>query len=840
MALAGKFTKFLAYLDTLHDFCGARNRLIPVSTMKSYVASAFNYEGVNDVIKDIGSILSKSPDLKAQLHKQINELFEYRSGNFNTFEQNVVDFVMTLSRITQGDQENVVEFNIKKNEANEQLKTIIPKHVVYDTSVLSYNYICNTLDEQISVTMATMWDGDGANVNIPESCSDDQTRLSFHLTKTDNELSSFDKIAIEGNTISTVLGSKKATLSWQEIQDTLGKALNVKSYVTYINKPAILKDMLLRLLQMKDSNDTKHLVGRITDVKRSGDWLQLAAMQIMRQSKIHPDMMLYTVDTPLAARALATGETAVVTYSPPGKGVVNIRVVGNAELTPKMRQQKQEELQRYEHVLRESWLHKRKNISSLLDKLSDLIVNLVSTQWISKKTLAEEMAEQLPVADMRGLTFPVTNFLRQKHIQILTFLLYVYVMLRHLNDHKKKYAVPLPNEKKAATTATRKRGLEDQQPETTEMDDQSLLKTIRNMKTYFIDGLGIPYIEMIYVLKYDVLEKDLAALKEYVKVIPDVYKPTLSDDIDAADRRYLNERTSITNQVHYMMSEMIEMSGLIDRKGEDARNPKYRVGQNETNYSMYANAIKNIRGDAQHFTRLISRTDSKSTIFDAFGKKANELKNTVKTIRMQGGMNDMFDTSVATGRYFDIMYLCKKYIDNSLFTHELQNIPTLPPKPVVQISPDTQTMRVPTALLAEESPFIQQFFAGYPFELDMVMIPVVDYLLAILLRDMFISKNVEYGIDAPSTDRRSPPPDDQPAQLSSDLKADIEKLTAVSSTPTRGTQMTKQSLVPGVSSRPGYIPKAGRQTNAPAKAPTMVHSTRIGIFGGAVDKNIDI
>lgn len=759
MSISNEFTKFLAYLDTLHDFCGARNKIIPIQVMRGYVASAFGFKDESDAIRSIHSHVRTD-----ELRKQAADLFYYRAGKFNTFEQNVVDFVMTVSRMERGDAENVVEINIKKNVESEHLKALIPTNVVYDTSVLSYDYICNKLNEKISVTMATNWDGDGTNINLPRTCEDDQTSHEFRLSKDYNELSTLNDIIIKGNTVSTVVGGKKYSMTWDQIQEELHGFLNVKSYVLNVKDPSKIKQLFRNFLQITPTQDRNisfiNTVGRITDVKRSGDWLQLQAMTTLRTKlpTTHKDMMLYTVDTPLAARALSVNETAVVTYAPPGKGEINVRIIGNTDLSPDMFKAKTAELEGYkELVLGRSWLKTEEDIGKLISNLNELIYKIVATKWRSKKELAKELAiaEQIRVDDLGHLTYPITDFLRQKHIQILSFLIHMSTLLQHLQKHRKVLRY------QEASSTKRQKVAEKKDP------SQALLKEIREMKSYFTDILRLPSIDMINVLDPNSLADDITAVTSYIENIPDVFTKDLIHHITSYKS---SSTTPITNHVHYMMNEMADLHRdlyISNDRTEQTRIPKYSIGRSEANYRKYASAVNTVICDTQYHMKEIANMDKKLDGIKVFKNKAVELKHFIKnTMKMKGGVGGaslfnqrLFDLSVASGNYFIIFALYNRYIDRNAFRNEIQYIPTLMSTnilaaPVVKVSRNG-IAHVPEALLLNDSPFIQQYFSMYPVSpRGIKSIPIEEYVMAMFIRDMFLMRNQP---SSPNSHRPSPP-----------------------------------------------------------------------------------
>jgi hypothetical protein len=707
-----QLTRFMAYLDTLHDFCGPRNKLVSKREMINYMRHAFEYKSVNDVYPVIQGI---NEPLHSRLKTQINELFDYGAGSFNTFEQNTFDFAAAIDRYYKGNIENVIEIDVKKNVFDRRLKDISLDYILYDTSVLSYEYICNVLNKHITVTMATNWDGDGNNTNVDARCRDDRLGLEFALEKRLAELSSLDRIVIKDDKIYAVLGGNSPHLSWQRIQNDLSKLLNVKTYAMHMSKPTTMMQTFKDFLQIP-AGVTKigtGIVGRITDVKRSGDWMQLQAMEPL--DNIHKNMVLYTVDTPLAARCLLKRRVSIVTNKRPGKDTVNVRIVGNVQMNDSILLSKQQENAEYDNTIARSWIKNADpEIKPLLSLLGSTITNLIRRGW--NKVELHVLDDTLVKKDLGYNTFSIEKAIQQKKNEVLLFLIEMLVTLSHIHENTREYG-RLWDTRFAArrqTAQRQKRSVSASSEQPTRQTRQKqrggmgkddfmvLLERTQSKKTFFTEELRLQAIERMSALVKENLIIDIGQLERYVYSIPNNYNPEFFDTVQ--NKAGIDDKCSISGGVYNIMMELYDIMDLMQYT---SRTAVINYGRTEADYDKFVSTINNSYESSIAAGKTIL-SYQKPLVTHYLGLALNE-KSTIKTI-----MN--FVTIVATLKKGGA---------------------------ITQIDKRTDIIITPEENLRRESPFIQAVFARPEYlssDHKIYRIPVIDYLIAILIRDMFFEK----------------------------------------------------------------------------------------------------
>jgi hypothetical protein len=641
---------------------------------------------------------------------------------FNTFEQNTFDFVATLDKYYKGNLENVIEIDVKKNVLDRRLKDISMDYILYDTSVLSYDYICNVLDKHITVTMATNWDGDGNNTNVATKCRDDRLGLEFGLTKSKNELSSLDRIIIKDDKIYAVLNEKASSLSWQKIQEDLSNTLNVKTYTIHMNKPASIMKTFKEFLQIPESA-TKiqpNIVGRITDVKRSGDWLQLQAMEPL--DKVHKNMVLYTVDTPLAARSLLKKRISIVTNKRPGKDTVNVRIVGNVQANDAIVETKRKELNDYTNAFKNSWIVKKEDISPQLQQLADIINGLLARKW--NKVSIAQLDNTLVKKDLEYNTFPVERAYHQKQNEVLAYLINMYVTLSHLQAKAPQIAKAWQEQFESAPrkpVAKRRQSSPSPQERAkirrggagSKDDFMTLLQRTQAMKTFFAEYMNLNSMEHMFALSKNNLEFDLKFVATYLSNLPDAYTQTLFQSIE--NMKTDSSKLPLANTAYSIMMELHELSDLVQFRD---RNVSFKYGRTEVDYDRFATAInKTYTETIMYAVRTMMYTPQ---LVNSYLERGFPGKYTIKTL--------------------------------NTFVISLINIKKGGASPPQLDKKNSIIIAHPSHVLSE-SPFVRTTFARPEYfhkPTRTYRIPVTEYFIAILIRDMFFERFKHTCFDAKS------------------------------------------------------------------------------------------
>lgn len=544
------FTRIKAYLDSLHDFCGERNKLIPQDVMKSYIRSAFGLDMRLDTqLSKLRTFVSNGEKLQ-KLEVQLTQLFNYNAGRFASFEKNMMDFVMDLQNSVLQKKSVILEFDIAKTDTDYQFNAIVPKMIIYDTSDFSYDYICNKMNKRIVITTATNWDADGKHSHIPELCDIDKTQVTASLSKQKQELSTLQYIEATKNNITVYFDNNKTdgeTIDWDNIITELQNNLNVVTYTKIISSQE-MRDTFRRLLRIpKGKNVSIHdIVGKVIDVKRSGDWLQLKSMIELAKhadGQKEKNYILATRDIPLAAHALSENETAMLTTS--RAGLVNVRIVGTPKMSLQVKTMKIKELKNLVSTLQKSWVITCKPKSQTIQQINVILECLLKTIFHMIKTW-----DSLSFVDKSAKTISPLAVYRQKLLHIVCFVIYVYLNITYLVHNQKKIANKI--EKAAADMSSFMSRIKTE----TDMNILNQLMIIKDFLTSDQSLLFNSY-DMVNILDIEILKLDVY---HFVKSILQI-----SDDF----RKYPPELTNVdprffmTNTVKTVIDSMEPLSKLV-------------------------------------------------------------------------------------------------------------------------------------------------------------------------------------------------------------------------------------------------------------------------------------
>ena len=193
-------TTFLGYLDTLHDFCGARNDVVSISVIKEFART--------DAVKEAYNKLQTLPNVNKN---QIEALYNYKSFIYSSFEHNILEFVKNI--ITEIDPDifpneeiynigNKTSFTVNAqfsllHKSQQGLDTKIGYFI--DTSLISDKMICDQKKQSIPIniieTTASIIDKEGKTKNA-DCTNRDFIDLPnpYGLAKDDGELMGFYNI----------------------------------------------------------------------------------------------------------------------------------------------------------------------------------------------------------------------------------------------------------------------------------------------------------------------------------------------------------------------------------------------------------------------------------------------------------------------------------------------------------------------------------------------------------------------------------------------------------------------------------------------------------------------
>lgn len=317
------FVRVLGALDTLHDFCGSRNKVIAKSVIIEYAIekspqTKLAFEEMRKLVLKNGSLVEQLESLKG-----------YKAGKFASFEHNILEFtkkVVSIINPAEEPVEAVFEFNrdVKKNNAfmrkimnnfipTTEFDTDVKNGLIIDTSLISFDILCENAD--ILQTTASQFDKEGSDISqiVVKGDKDrvcvEQTKpiqSPYGLSKAAGELMSFNDLIIK-NDLKLHINNDAIKVDPKDITK-LG--LGVKTYTDLIDKLHKGKalDRLTKFYNMYGINTSTDVTGQIHkvfDIKRFGDWGQIASYTHARD--FFKDGLSYfvTLDRPAAARAVS-------------------------------------------------------------------------------------------------------------------------------------------------------------------------------------------------------------------------------------------------------------------------------------------------------------------------------------------------------------------------------------------------------------------------------------------------------------------------------------------------------------------------------------------------------
>lgn len=314
--------RFMAYLDSLHDFCGSRADLLTADYVISLCKRIFGYshtvgDVANMIMRQIGVDVGTNPDLKMTIER----LLDYKSHREPTFERTILSFIKqykTLkgSPVSEKEYEVLKVFNKNCKRPTgvdlecSKIRTFLnSEYSTVDTNMLNMNAVCKM--NRVLKTVASYWDSDGNRVEYT-GCDQPDTVMNvmYELTRENGDVIAYNRIGIHDDAIKLTMGDQVRQESFANFAEYRG--MNVRSYAAFIGNQE-LNAKLQSLLGIQATDNLQTKAAKIFDVKRSGDWLQVEATNRIAHDRSYPGgCILHTIDIPCVARAIATGTNIVL------------------------------------------------------------------------------------------------------------------------------------------------------------------------------------------------------------------------------------------------------------------------------------------------------------------------------------------------------------------------------------------------------------------------------------------------------------------------------------------------------------------------------------------------
>ena len=364
---------FMAYLDTLHDFCGARansiiDNILVIKYARIGLKDRLKSFRVNDEVSanNIAHVLGFERSDKA-IVDQIYALLNYHCYTCKSFEYNVLDFVEKYNFRTSGEvYKQTVEMlkgidnNYEKSVSSTVANYLPIVDLVVDTSHVKFDTLCESSGTKIRITTASYMDSDGNTVNSGK-CGQNDTDMgkTYGLSTDDGDTMGFHSIVVNGSRIDLHAdGNNTTSLDALKLAKN---TFNVGAYAQFIKNlnttsgsVAGFKKLIGIPNDIGTDRDLTHSICKIFDMKRAGDWLQIKSIGALKESK-NIDAGFVTLDGPAVARAIRYDIPVLRTNLIDTGRKLELTFYGKVDMTPELRAQKRDELHRLSLALNEPY-----------------------------------------------------------------------------------------------------------------------------------------------------------------------------------------------------------------------------------------------------------------------------------------------------------------------------------------------------------------------------------------------------------------------------------------------------------------------------------------------------
>ena len=318
-------TTFLGYLDTLHDFCGARNDVVSISVIKEFART--------DAVKEAYNKLQTLPNVNKN---QIEALYNYKSFIYSSFEHNILEFVKNI--ITEIDPDifpneeiynigNKTSFTVNAqfsllHKSQQGLDTKIGYFI--DTSLISDKMICDQKKQSIPIniieTTASIIDKEGKTKNA-DCTNRDFIDLPnpYGLAKDDGELMGFYNINLNKEKI-MIKPSIRSNFEEININSLRQMQSGVKVYSEVLKgiyerrKLSTNAYKVFKTYHIDTGDGAQNATiqaRRMFDIKRLGDWGQIAVCSSIKEGL--NSKFFVTIDRPAVARSITKKVDTILT-----------------------------------------------------------------------------------------------------------------------------------------------------------------------------------------------------------------------------------------------------------------------------------------------------------------------------------------------------------------------------------------------------------------------------------------------------------------------------------------------------------------------------------------------
>jgi hypothetical protein len=391
------FVRFLAALDTLHDFCGSRNTAVAKAVVIKYAVP-----NQDELLKFINAVPVED---KTDIKNHAESLLNFEKHGHPSFEHSMLKFVKTIFEIygmSTPEVSHIMLNNHDRQQFLEIMKSFYPdndddsdyiRYVADKGGKIPDEVLCGgrTQKTRIVDTAATVFDNRGHSAETKGVCREMIKINEFGLDKDANELMQYDKVRIRtdeihlGNRVIKLSDLKRLQMGVTVYSEVLGHFIDRTRLYAATNS-------VLETLHINEDfpENTVGAVGNrvraIFDYKRCGDWLQIQSCIPLQAAAADSKKYIYlTADIPAVARAISVKLPGtemrhgipVIHSTTKGDNTYKVTTYGEVKLTAGARLKKITYLMEIARV-RESVLSIKEGadvsqVHDMLDELSDAI-----------------------------------------------------------------------------------------------------------------------------------------------------------------------------------------------------------------------------------------------------------------------------------------------------------------------------------------------------------------------------------------------------------------------------------------------------------------------------------
>jgi hypothetical protein len=677
---------FMGYLDTLHDFCGARANIISESIVIKYARI-----GLRSQLENIWGTNPGNADVSAQNIRtklgltdndvdlnQMQTLLDHHQYKYPSFEQNILDFTERYIKKTQGSID-VQSIDIVRNKADPQydnkiinsIATMFPvQGLVIDTSHVPQDTLCKVNNSRIKVhtTSASFMDSDGNTVSIDQRCGiNDTTDLEpYGLTKTDGETMSYKSMMFSGtNLIITTDDGPTRTIETKKLPKN---SYNVGAYAQVIEsihnnksfEPRV--DSFLKfILADTSTNNNVGSILKIFDIKRSGDWSQIRSINAINtkyaQDKVEFTVGFVTLDIPAAARGAEQKQLVMKTGKLENGNKLRLTFYGKVEMTPEMKQEKINQLKIIQKnlgsLLQASTPEQyAKQYTQAIDNLSQAYDSFISGKVIERTLFGDVFIADLNSYTVQTVKLSLSGITNTVYIEALSFISFIKSWLSKFDINKFMRDAQTLHDQLVGSISSN--------------TDETILKAAFSTYNELLNNYNIFSEDMFTMLDKNTLLQDLDNVTNLLNALADDnnrINPYSTNTIIFKDMMLQYSAYYVTRTFCNILDKFQSLGDIIPPPTINSRNPPSLKVNTLEKYNKYSSFAKKSQSNTLFYTKYV--TDNAGVVWKNISdivNKANVAKEKLNKTTSSSSVSSFAVDKALTKMYEKYLLINEKYI----------------------------------------------------------------------------------------------------------------------------------------------------------------------------------